>query len=351
MKRNIKITHYAILVSVMNLILYQYPFFKFALANINQTSGSGIVLIFSLVVLVLTLNAMVFYFGLFVFRSIGKWILALFFMFNSIAVYFINTYGIIVDKTMMGNVFNTNFEESTSFFSWGLVLYLIVLGVLPSYLIFLAKIKPIKAKKFILQFALVFCFIVGLVYANASNWLWIDKHSKTLGGLTMPWSYVVNTNRFFIDERKKIKKEILLPKAEIKNRDKTIVVLVIGESARSHNFSLYGYHKKTNPLLSEIENLYPFNAESCATYTTAAVRCILAHQNSSKNHETLPNYLFRNGVEVIWRTTNWGEPNLNIDRYHNRTRLKENCTGDFCNYDEILLNGLSDEIRTSEKSN
>ena len=36
---------------------------------------------------------------------------------NSIALYFVLTYHVILDKTMMGNVFNTNVREVTSYYS------------------------------------------------------------------------------------------------------------------------------------------------------------------------------------------------------------------------------------------
>ena len=52
-------------------------------------------------------------------------------------------------------------------------------------------------------------------------------------------------------------------------------MLVIGESSRRQNFSLYGYSKNTNPLLSTIHNLHHFDANSSATYTTAGVKSIL----------------------------------------------------------------------------
>ena len=85
-------------------------------------------------------------------------------------------------------------------------------------------------------------FLGILVFANASNWLWIDINSKQLGGLAMPWSYSVNTALFFIHKSQKNEKEILLPDAKIKNHEKSVVVLVIGESARKQNFS---FHRKT----------------------------------------------------------------------------------------------------------
>jgi glucan phosphoethanolaminetransferase (alkaline phosphatase superfamily) len=71
----------------------------------------------------------------------------------------------------------------------------------------------------------------------------------------MPWSYVVNTSRFYYHKSQKNQKQIPLPHSKVTNQEKSIFVLVIGESARSQNFSLYGYAKDTNPLLSKIENV------------------------------------------------------------------------------------------------
>ena len=114
---------------------------------------------------------------------------------------------------------------------------------------------------------------------------------------------------------KKSMKEILLPNASISDNKKSILVLIIGESARSENFSLYGYKKNTTPLLSKMDNVYSFKAKSCATYTTASLKCILEHSNTNKLYEILPNYLYRNDVGVIWRTTNWGEPPIHIKKF------------------------------------
>ena len=40
-------------------------------------------------------------------------------------------------------------------------------------------------------------------------------------------------------------------------------------------------------------------------------------------YEILPNYLYRNGVEVVWRTTNWGEPPIHIEKYQNADEYYE----------------------------
>jgi lipid A ethanolaminephosphotransferase len=350
MSRKIKLSYFAFLFSFINLILYHYAFYKFVWSNIDFKSLNGILLLVSLTIAAILLNALVFYIVLFLLRTVGKWLLALFFIINAISVYFINTYGVIIDETMIGNVLNTNYEESSSFLSFGFFVYLILLGVVPSILIFKIKVIPVTFKRFLLHVFLTLLFLLSVAYANSSNWLWIDKNSKTLGGLVMPWSYAVNINLFYLHKNKENEQQILLPNATIKNTKKSVVVLVIGESARSSNFSLYGYEKNTNPLLSKIENVYHYKAESCATYTTAGLKCILEHKNSSKLYEILPNYLYRNDVEVIWKTTNWGEPPVHIKNFQNKEDLRQACNGERCEYDEILLNGLRHQIFTSNKN-
>ena len=350
LKNNLKITHFVLLMSFLNFLFFHFPFFKFVFNNVDYKSFNGITIIISLIILMLVLNAFVFFLIFFLSRFVGKFLLVLFFIINSIAVYFINTYSVILDESMIGNVLNTDYAESSSFFSIKLILYIILFGILPSIYIIKVKIINVTVKKFLTITSLTLLFILGLVFANSSNVLWIDKNSKTLGGLAMPWCYSVNISLFYVHKSQKNEKEILLPNATIKDNQKSIVVLVIGESARSQNFSLYGYNKNTNPLLSKIPNVFHFNATSGATYTSAGVKCILEHTRTDDLYEILPNYLFRNNVEVIWRSTNWGEPPVHIKNYQNREALMPNCKGEGCNYDEVLLSGLKEQIVASKKN-
>lgn len=350
LKNNFKITHFVVIMSSLLFILFHYPFFKFVFNNVDYKSFTGVSIIVSLVIAMLVANAFALFLIFFFSRLVGKILLVLFFIINAVAVYFINTYSVIIDESMIGNVLNTNYSESSSFFSIKLVLYVVFLGILPSIFIIKAKIITVTAKKFLVSISLTLLFLLTLAFANASNWLWIDKNSKTLGGLAMPWSYAVNIPLFYIHQFKKNEKEILLPDATIKDNQKSVVILVIGESARSENFSLYGYPKNTNPLLSKIPNVSHFNATSDATYTTAGVKSIVEHENTDELYEILPNYLYRNNVDVIWRTTNWGEPPVHIKNYQNREALMPNCKGDGCDYDGILLSGLKEQILASKKN-
>ena len=350
LKNNFKITHFVVIMSSLLFILFHYPFFKFVFNNVDYKSFTGVSIIVSLVIAMLVANAFALFLIFFFSRLVGKILLVLFFIINAVAVYFINTYSVFIDESMIGNVLNTNYSESSSFFSIKLVLYVVLLGILPSVFIIKAKIITVTVKKFLVSISLTLLFLLTLAFANASNWLWIDKNSKTLGGLAMPWSYAVNIPLFYIHQFKKNEKEIFLPDATIKDNQKSVVILVIGESARSENFSLYGYPKNTNPLLSKIPNVSHFNATSDATYTTAGIKSIVEHENTDELYEILPNYLYRNNVDVIWRTTNWGEPPVHIKNYQNREALMPNCKGDDCDYDGILLSGLKEQILASKKN-
>ncbi len=347
----VKLRYLALIMSAFNLIVYHFAFYKFVWNHIEVSDRNGLLLLVSLTIFAIFFNAFFFYLVLYLLRKAGKWLLALFFTLNAVAVYFIRTYGIIVDKSMIGNVFNTNFDESTGFLSFTMILYILFLGILPGFLLFkIPKIERGTIKRFFIEAGITLVFLLSFAYLNAPNWLWIDKHSKTLGALVMPWSYTVNTCRFFNEKYQENKEQIKLPDATIADKDKAVVVLVIGESARSANFSLYGYNKNTNPLLSQMPDVHHYKAESCATYTTAGVKCILSHKHTGKLYEILPNYLFRNAVDVIWRTTNWGEPTVKINTYQRSQDLQKICQGEFCNYDELLLVDLKKQILESKKN-
>ncbi len=56
--------------------------------------------------------------------------------------------------------------------------------------------------------------------------------------------------------------------------DDLVVVVVIGESARSSNFGLLGYERPTTPFLAAEKNLAAFKATSCNTSTKLSLACM-----------------------------------------------------------------------------
>lgn len=346
-KKEISLTLLCIVLSAFTLIAFHIPFFRQVISNI-EGGFNGVLITGGLGIIMLTLNFFIYYLLLFAGRMVGKVILAITFIGNAITLYFINSYEVLITDQMMGNVFNTQFSEASGFFSFGFILYILLLGVPPCLYIFLRKFDYGKGKRCLANVGISLGVILSVVAINIKNTTWIDRNSTELGSLLMPWSYVVNSVRFWNAERKRNAKEILLPDAEIADSGKQVCVLIIGESARRDRFSLYGYERETNPLLAK-DTVTTLIANSAATYTTAGVKAILDYTETNDLYEILPNYLYRNGVDVIWRTSNWGEPPVHIEKYYKPEDLKARYPEANAEYDEILLAGLKEEIENSEK--
>lgn len=349
-RKPISLFAFSCIVSVWTLLLYNVPFFNYVAENTNEKGGGRILLLASLVVMMLLLNFMMTYLVMFLLRIVGRVLLALLSIINATAVYFIFTYNVMIDATTVENVFNTRYSEASGFFSWWLWLFIFAFGVLPGLYCLFRRIDFGKVKKLGVCCGVSLAIILAIALMNVKQTLFVSEHDTELGGLLQPWSYLVNTCRvasFSLDEQAE---EIKLPEGKIADNEKAVVVLVIGESARKANFQLYGYERNTNPLLSKQEELRVYEATSCATYTTAGVKAILEPKNSDELYELLPNYAFRTGVDVVWRTSNWGEPPIHIDEYVTNEELGAAYPGENIYYDGILMKGLQDRIASSKKN-
>ena len=349
LRKSISLFIFSCIVSIGTLLLYNLPFFKYVINNTNESLGGQIFLIASLVVIMLAVNFMMTYLVMFLLRIVGRILLAVFSIINATAVYFIITYNVIIDATTIENVFNTRYSEASGFFSWSLWLFIVVFGVLPALWCLFQPVVIGKVKKLGVYCGSSLVIVLVVALMNFSQTLWISQHDTELGGLLQPWSYIANTFRVVSSQQDAQQEEIKLPDGRITDNEKAVVVLVIGESARKANFQLYGYERDTNPLLSKQKDLKVYQTTSCATYTTAGTKAILEPQNSDDLYELLPNYAFRTGVDVSWRTSNWGEPPIHIDEYLTNEQLGEIYPGENIYHDALLLKGLRERIESSQK--
>ena len=313
--KKISLFTFSSIVSIATLLLYNIPFFTYVARNTNESLGGQLFLLASLVVVMLALNFMMTYLTVFLLRMVGRVLLALLSVINATAVYFVFTYSVMIDATTIENVFNTRYSEASAFFSWSLWLFILLAGVLPALFCLLQPVVIGRAKKMAAYCGTSLAIVLVIALLNISQTLWISQHDTELGGLLQPWSYLANTYRVLSSQHDEQAEEIKLPDATIADNEKAVVVLVIGESARKANFQLYGYERPTNPLLTKQEGLKVYQATSCATYTTAGTKAILEPKNSDDLYEVLPNYAYRTGVDVSWRTSNWGEPPIHIGEY------------------------------------
>ncbi len=349
-EKEMELLQFSALLSLLNLLLYHFPFFKFVYENINMGGMARIMLAACLFILVVVVNFFAFYLLIFLLRRVGQFLIGVFFALNGAAVYFILTYKIIIDDTMMANLFNTQYSEASAFFNVWMVVSILFLGVLPAAYVMAQRVNYGSWKRFGCTMGISLGVILVSIGCNTKNFLWVGEHDTELGGLVLPWSYVVNTCRMENAKARESQQEILLPDAKITNDEPSVMVLVIGESARRDHFSLYGYERCTNPLLSAQERLHTYLANSCNTYTMACTKSILEYKEENDLYEILPNYLYRNGVDVYWRTTNWGQPPVHIAHFQEKEYVRANCTCGDAQYDEALVCGLRELIESSDSS-
>ena len=299
--KKITLVTFSSIVSLWTLLVYNIPFFLYVAQNSESSFGGKLFLITSLVVVMLVLNFMLTYLAMWLLRMVGRILLAVFSVINATAFYFIFTYHAIIDATTIENVFNTRYVEASAFFNGWMVLLILVLGVLPALYCIFQPIILGSAKKMGAYCGASLVVILVVAALNISQTLWISQHDTELGGLLQPWSYVVNIGRVISSQHDEQVEEIKLPDGKITDHEKAVVVLVIGESAS--------------------DDLY----------------------------ELLPNYAFRMGVDVSWRTYNWGEPPIHIDEYLTDQELSKRYPEVDRRYDGLLFTGLRERIMSSKK--
>jgi lipid A ethanolaminephosphotransferase len=97
------------------------------------------------------------------------------------------------------------------------------------------------------------------------------------------------------------------------------------------------------------DSVTTYIADSEDVSTIGGVKAILDHKKTGELYEILPNYMFRNGVDVVWRTANWGQPPLHIDKYIDHNGLADRYPAADRKYDGVLIAGLADEIQNCDK--
>lgn len=342
------LTRICMILSAYTLIAFHIPFFSEVVSRVSS-NFNGIWIIASMFIIMLALNFFFYYLLLYLGRNVGKGIITFTMIANAACYYFISTYNTLIDRAMMGNVFNTKFSEASGFFSWGIIVYMLILGVLPCIWLFYRKMNHGSARRFFANLGASLLIIIAVLLGNRSNILWIDYNATILGSKLMPWSYIVNSVRYYNYWKLINQPEIKLEDAEIVTDSRDIFVLIIGESARKENFSLYGYERQTNPLL-EKDSVTVLNAVASDTYTREAVKAILSHKPGETLYELLPNYLQRNGVDVFWRTSNWGHPPLHVEKNYSMGALKERFPDADANYDGLLFHNLKEDLLSSDST-
>jgi lipid A ethanolaminephosphotransferase len=286
---------------------------------------SGSIDIFSSLCVFFTL-ANVAWLLLLIHGSLGRYVLALIILTSAMAAFFMDSYGVIIDSVMLDNLLHTDQHEMLGLASWEMFFSITLWGLFPAlWLMFKAPatwFNPALIKLRLLHLGMILCLMFAVVapltadyasfirehrlvrmYANPTYmhftlFKWLKQN------LTLPQSKVIEgVARDARNVDPKSENE-LSPKHEI-------IIMVVGETARFDRFSLNGYHKLTNPRLSQEDVVSFKQVSSCGTSTGVSVPCMFSvlgrkeyDEQKAIHHENALDVLKREGVSVLWRDNN-----------------------------------------------
>ncbi|MDR2306932.1 MAG: phosphoethanolamine--lipid A transferase [Paucimonas sp.] len=304
------------------------------------------------------------------FRYVLKPVLVLLFMSGAGVAYFMNQYGVLIDAGMFRNVAETNAAEVRDLLSIKFALYILLLGVVPSLVLWKVKIdyrpwqRDLLGKLVVSGACLAALASVALVNYQGLSSLLRNHHELRL--MLTP-SNVVGASIGYVREQIGSAAQPFQSYGEDAHRDaawqrherKSLTVLVVGESARAQNFGLLGYERDTTPKLAQENGLLSFtDVHSCGTETAVSVPCMFSGMGRkdyvasvAKNREGLLDILQRAGLAVQWRDNQSGcKGTCDRVQFIDLSNLKDpTLCGDGECHDEILLQGLGELIDNLDK--
>ncbi len=304
---------------------------------------------------------MIFLFTLISSRYTLKPILIFTLMVSSFTSYFMNSYHVVIDSSMIQNSMQTDLHESLDLFSMKLILYVLFLGILPSYFVYKSKLEVLNFKETLISkmktLFLLLLLIVIIIVSFSKFYTSFFREHKPLRYYTNPtyWIYAIGD---YIGKNLNSGEIIVKPigldaNITTTNKPHKLVIMVVGEAARADHFSLNGYKKQTNPLL-EKENIVNFsNFSSCGTSTAVSVPCMFSVYDKSdysyKKGISTQNVLdvldHTKQVSILWRDNNSNSKGVAVRLpYEDFKNSKNNTICDVECRDEGMLVGLDEYI-------
>jgi glucan phosphoethanolaminetransferase (alkaline phosphatase superfamily) len=254
----------------------------------------------------LAMPLLLWLFLLVVVRRYFFWLTLLFVWIAPLEALYVVLYGRPTDTHIFGILADTNFDEAFNYIKWYLPYWLVycALSIWSANRLFRLWRGNSFAFPRVLTVSVLCAGSVVVIGATYASYSLVNKEKIALGD-------VVNSPLLFQDEKSIVESSIeniypigllvrfsnyqqqLQQMAQLKKvlsdfrfgaeasayKEKEIYILVIGETARASNWSLNGYGRDTNPLLSQQENVVSFsNMVSGWLWTRMSVPVILTRK-------------------------------------------------------------------------
>ncbi len=272
-------------------------------------------------------------------RYTVKPLLALLIVATAFASYFMQSFGVYLDPTMLRNVLLTDVAEARELFSWRLLPHLLLYAVLPLWLLWRVRLvtRPWASAAVVRLGCLVMAAValvmaLVLVFQAFSS---LMRNNKDMRYLVTPGNYLWSLGAVVAAQTKgaaKPRQAIGLDAApgprmaarmaaniaanmaaQPSGAKPLLVVLVVGETARAANWGLNGYARQTTPELAQLPVINFPDVTACGTNTETSLPCMFApvgrrdyDEARIRGSQSLLHVLARAGVAVHWRDNQSG---------------------------------------------
>ena len=359
---SLSLTSWLLLVSVYISVCLNVAFYKQVMRVLPLDSTRNVLVFismpfvaFSVINIVLTLAS---------FLWLHRLLACVFILVAASAQYFIMTYGIVIDRSMIANIVDTTPAESFALMTPQMLLTLGLSGILAAFIACWIKITPAPSRlrsglirgANVLVSVLIILLIAALFYKDYAS---LFRNNKELVKSLSPSNSIVASWSWYSHQRlahlplvrigEDAHRTPLMQQGERKN----LTILIVGETSRAENFSLNGYPRDTNPRLAKDNVVYFPNTASCGTATAVSVPCMFSDmprkhydEELAQHQEGLLDVIQRAGINVLWNDNDGGCKGA-CDRVPHQNMTALNLPGQCINgecYDEVLFHGLEDYI-------
>ena len=299
-------------------------------------------------------------------RWLLKPVLTVLLLMTAVGSYFMQSYGIVIDVPMLTNALQTDWRETADLLHWRMALTLAGIAGLPAWWLWRLPLRyprgfraGLKNALFLIAYVAVTVGALALIFQNMAS---LMRNHTQVRYLINPLNSVYAMGKLVAPKTnaagplRPLGEDAHLTTGTTPRARPPLVVLVLGETARSGNFSINGYSRNTTPLLqaraSSGQMLNFSNAWSCGTSTAASVPCMFSplgregYAARDADTEGLLDVLQHAGLAVLWMDNQSGCKGV-CDRVPHASTTGSQvpgfCEGGEC-FDAVMLQGLNQRI-------
>lgn len=342
---NMNMTSLVILCAIYFGTVMNYP----VLNAIFDLSSDVTNPIFAYTAPVLLICAFVIIFSMFAWPYVFKPFMAFVVLTSAAALYAEVNFHVLFDTSMMESVFETNASEVSFYFNTESVIYLLCFGVLPCVFLAMVRVTPSRTwtVAIVSRLGVVLLAVagIGLVAATSyKDYASVGRNNHYLNRMIIP-AHIFNGAKYlsktYFETELVYKDQGTDAKVAVSPNGKpTLMVVVLGETARAMNFAYNGYDRDTNPYTKGMGLISFQNVSSCGTYTALSVPCMFSNMTRKSYdkpraaaQDNALNVLQHAGVDVLWIDNDGGDKGVAKKLPYDpiNTSLKnQNCNGTTC---------------------